>query len=186
MRKTLRNLAVTAAVSAVVLPAAPASAVLPPSVASWWVTITGTTSGKPFIVGGTVTLHRTVTRAGTTNGVNRGDVCLQAGLPAGRPTRGAIWYGSNSACFPDGRENLDLAYVTVTGNQLTVNPDRRFQAPMTNVWVDRCSYSATSGAATYRVHTNGSLSGSLRLQGNGGASCGTSTYIATLTGVRTS
>jgi hypothetical protein len=186
MRKSLRNFAVTAAVFAGLLPAVPASAALPPSVASWRVTISGTTSGKPFTVGGTVTLHRTVTRAGTINGVNRGDVCLKAGLPAGRPPRGAIWYGSNSACFPAVRENLDLAYVAVSGNQLTVNPDRRFQDPATNVWTDRCSYSATGGAATYRVHTNGTLSGSVRLQGQGGAACGTSTYNATLTGVRLS
>jgi hypothetical protein len=195
MRRTLRMLAVVpiviAAVITALLPGAPASAVLPPAVASWRVTVSGTASGNPFTIGGTVTLHRTITRAGTTNGLNAGDICLKAGFPAGLPAAGAIWYGTNSACFPVARADLDLAYVTVTGNQITANPDGRLQALMINVWTSRpsvttCPYSPTGGTAVYRVNTNGSLSGTLRLQGYGGAFCGTSTYHATVTGVRTS
>lgn len=195
MPRTLRNLAVTAAVLAGLSPAAPASAapapVAPPAVASWRVTIDGTVSGQRFTIGGKVTLHRTITRTGTANGVNRGDVCLMAGFPAGRPATGAIWYGSNSSCFPVGRANLDMAHVAVSGNQITVDPDQRLRKLMTSMWTARpslssCLYSPGGGTATYRINADGSLSGELRLRGRGGPHCGPSGYRATLTGVRTS
>ncbi|MEV4279627.1 hypothetical protein [Actinoplanes xinjiangensis] len=195
MRRTLRHLAVVPVVIAAVVTAlllgAPASAALPPAVASWRVTVSGTVSGSPFTVGGTVTLHRTVTRAGTANGLNAGDVCLKAGFPAGLPATGAIWYGTNSACFGVARANVDLAYVTVTSNQITAKPDGRLRALMANTWMKRsaattCPYSPAGGTAVYRVDDNGSLSGTLRLQGQGGAYCGPSGYHATVTGVRIS
>jgi hypothetical protein len=194
MRRTLRKLAVVpiavVTVLAGLLPAVPAAAALPPTLASWRVTISGTASRNAFTIDGTVTMHRTVTRS-TTNGVNEIDVCLKAGFPAGLPSTGAIWYGSNSACFQVARANLDLAYVGFSGDEMTVRADGRLQALVINLWTGRptvstCPYSPTGGSAVYRINSDGSLSGSVRLQGYGGAFCGTSTYDATVRGVRTS
>jgi hypothetical protein len=191
MRKTSRKLAVipiaAAALLAGLLPAVPASAAIPPTLASWRVTINGTASRVAFSIDGTVTMHRTVTRE-TTNGANEVDVCLRAGFPGGLPSAGAIWFGSNSACFPVARADLDLAHVSVGDDEVTVEADGRLQALHINLWTGRptvttCPYSPTGGSAVYRIDSDGSLSGSVRLQGYGGAFCGTSSYSATVRGV---
>ncbi|GAA4600702.1 hypothetical protein BJY16_003630 [Actinoplanes octamycinicus] len=174
--------------TATVLTGSPAQAA-PAALATWNVTIDGTASGTAFRAGGTVTMHRTVTSAGTTNGVNPLDVCLRSGFPAGAPATGAIWLGSTSACFPLRRSDLDMAGVSVAGSRVTVVPDGRLQATMVNNWTARtsvtgCIYSPTSGSAVYQVNADGSLSGSIQLRGYGGAFCGWSTYSASLTGRR--
>lgn len=168
---------------------APADAAVQ-SVASWRVTVQGTVSGRPFTQTGTVVMARPVARVGTNNGVNPIEVCLKVGFPAGVPSTGAIWYGTNSACFPFRSANIDMAYVSVSGSTVTARADGRLQATYLNGWTATSSiaanyYSPTGGSATYTLRSNGSLTGSVNLTGRAGAN-GVSTYRATITGVRTS
>ncbi|GAA3132537.1 hypothetical protein [Streptosporangium carneum] len=154
---------------------------------SYSVTISGGVSGRGFRRSGTVVLRSTVTRV-TTNGVNPVDVCLKSGFPAGSPDVGAIWYGSNSACVRS-TASLDMAYVRVNGNTVTVSPDSRISATFTNNFtanssIASCIYHPTEGGATYTFHDNGTVSGRISMRGFGGYPCGNSTYTATLSGRR--
>jgi hypothetical protein len=87
------------------------------------VSLQGTVNtSTPFQGAGTLLMTSTITTAGTTNGVNPVDVALGLGNPAAYPSPGAILYytntylaGSNSA--------LDLAYVSISSNCVTVQPD---------------------------------------------------------------
>jgi hypothetical protein len=184
-----RILAALAVVAATALFAGSPAAAAPPALITFRVTISGTASGNPFTQTGTLTLHRTVTTAGSTNGVNPLDVCLRAGFPAGLPAPGAIWLGSNSACFPIGRADLDMGAVNVSDSRVDFEPDGRLQATLINLWTARgsvvsCPYAPVAGSAIYRFDTGNRLSGSVRLSGYGGAACGWSTYSATVAGVR--
>jgi hypothetical protein len=183
--------AAVAVIAGALMSGAPAEAA-PVALQTFRVTIKGTASGNAFTQTGTLTLHRTITTAGTRNGLNPLDVCLRVGFPAGLPAAGAIWLGTNSACFPFRRADLDMGQVGVAGNALTFTPDSRLQATNVNLWtgsgsVTACPYSPGSGSAVYRFNPAArTMTGTVRLSGYGGAFCGRSTYAATLTGVRTS
>ena len=151
------------------------------------VTLSGTVSGRNFQRSGTVVLRDTVTRV-TSNGVNPVEVCLKSGFPAGTPDVGAIWYGSNSACVRSAA-SLDIAYVTVNGNTVSVVPDSRIAATFANNFtatgnITSCIYHPTEGGATYTFRANGTVSGRISMRGFGGYPCGNSTYTATLSGRR--
>ncbi|MEV8633769.1 hypothetical protein AB0395_19130 [Streptosporangium sp. NPDC051023] len=154
---------------------------------SYSVTISGNVSGRSFQRSGTVVLRSTVTRV-TTNGVNPVDICLKSGFPGGIPDVGAIWYGSNSACFGS-TAALDMAYVRVNGNSATVSPDSRISATGSNGFtpsnsVTSCIYHPTEGGATYTFRDNGTVSGRISVRGFGGYPCGSSTYNANISGRR--
>ncbi|MEV7012364.1 hypothetical protein [Streptosporangium sp. NPDC051022] len=155
--------------------------------ASYSVTISGNVNGRNFQRSGTVVLRSTVTRV-TTNGVNPVDVCLKSGFPAGAPDVGAIWYGSNSACVRSAA-SLDMAFVSVNGNTVTVSPDKRISATSANNFtatssITTCIYYPVEGGATYTFRDNGTVSGRISIRGFGGYPCGNSTYNATLSGRR--
>ena len=163
-------------------PAAGAKASLP----TWQVTITGTASGNPFRLTGQIYLARRVTNV-TQNGLNPYELCLKVGFPAGAPQTGAIWFGSNSACFGS-RAAIDTVFASASGTTYTAQPDRRLTSAYLNNWTARggitaCPYSASSGVARFSF-SGSSVRGSLDLSGYGGAFCGWSTYRATVSGVR--
>lgn len=131
----------------------------------------------------------TIAAVGTTNGVNSSDVCLISGFPAGQPDVGAIWLGSNSGCDPDASAaDIDLAFVTVATNTITVKPDERVAATGGNnftsssdyIWA--CLFNPVSGQMRVTIGADGSVRGSIDLTGYGGASCGNSGYQATISG----
>ncbi|MBB4914227.1 hypothetical protein [Streptosporangium saharense] len=151
------------------------------------VVIAGTVSGRSFRRSATLVLRSTVTRV-TTNGVNPVDVCLKSGFPGGAPQVGAIWYGSNSACFRS-TAALDMTYVRTNGNTATVSPDSRISASGSNNFtatgsLTSCIYFPTEGGASYTFHNDGTVSGRISIRGFGGYPCGYSTYNATLSGRR--
>ncbi|MER7207024.1 hypothetical protein [Streptosporangium sp. NPDC000239] len=154
---------------------------------SYSVVISGTVSGRSFRRSATLVLRSTVTRV-TTNGTNPVDVCLKSGFPAGAPQVGAIWYGSNSACF-GGTAALDMAYVRTSGNTATVSPDSRISASGSNNFtatgtLTSCVYFPTEGGASYTFRNDGTVSGRISIRGFGGYPCGYSTYTANLSGRR--
>jgi hypothetical protein len=164
----------------------PVSATLTPA-GRWQVTIRGTVSGWSFTRSATVTSYRTITQIGTTNGINPVDLCLKSGFPAGLPSRGAIWFGSNSGCFPYRRSYLDMAYVSASGTRAVVQPDSRLLATYVNTWTSSnslaaCPFSPASGTVVYQLGAGGTITGTISLRGYGGAFCGWSNYQATLSG----
>ncbi len=159
-----------------------------PNRGTYTVTISGQVGSNTFRRTGTVRVRDTVARVGTTNGVNAVDVCLISGSPAARPEVGAIWLGSNSACNPGANAaNMDMGYVTVAGSKVTFQPDQRMSATSANHFtanagLTACPYVPVSGELTVSVGSTGSLSGSVRITGYGGAMCGQVPYQATITG----
>jgi hypothetical protein len=163
----------------------------PPGIAvpaSYAVTITGTVSGRGFRREATLRIVPTIASTGTTNAVNPFDVCLVSGFPGGQPEVGAIWFSSNSGCNPGASAaDLDLADISVDGSVVTVTPDSRIAATLGNnftsssSYISACVYAPVGGALVINI-AEGSISGSLHVQGYGGAMCGQTTYDADLTG----
>lgn len=158
-------------------------------VATYQITIAGTASGNPFRLGGLFVVAPRVTSV-TTNGLNPFETCVRVGYPAATPQTGAIWYGSNTACFSSRGQNIDLVYANANanGSAYATQPDGRLQATYSNNWTARggitaCLYSPASGSTSYNI-TGSNVSGTIQLQGYGGAFCGNSTYIAQFNGVR--
>ncbi len=153
------------------------------------VTIEGTASGNAFSRTATLTVLPTVTDV-TENGVNPYEACLRSGFPAGAPEVGAIWYGTNTACFPDNGQSLDLAIAVEDANGFHTEPDPNLQALMVNAWTASDSYiyafpyGPVSGGTSYQFFEDGTVQGVIELVGHGGMG-GTSTYSAVLSGVRT-
>ena len=184
----VRLIALVAALMVVVVGsmtlAGPASAANGVSV--YEVAISGTASGNPFARTGALVVGPTVDRVATTNGVNQFEVCLQSGSPAAAPETGAIKFGTNSACF-GGRAALDLAVTGWTGSDFIVRPDANLAYSGFNGWNARSGIAAfiyypIGGQAAFRFGQDGTLSGSLQLQGVGGGGLGSGTYTASLTG----
>jgi hypothetical protein len=152
------------------------------------VTIEGTASGNAFSRSATLTVLPTVTDV-TENGVNPYEVCLRSGFPSGTPEIGAIWYGTNTACFPDNGQALDLAVAAEDSGGFHTEPDPAVQALMVNHWTASDDhlfafpYGPVSGGTSYRFFEDGSVQGAIELVGHGGMG-GTSTYSAVLSGVR--
>jgi hypothetical protein len=152
------------------------------------VTIGGTAGGQSFRRTGTVRIVATISRIGTTNGVNPIDVCLVSGMPAADPQPGAIWFGSNSGCNPGANAaDIDLGYVEVAGARVTLRPDERIAATLGNHYtvssgLAACPYAPVSGTLQVDAGPDGSLSGSVDIVGYGGAFCGRTAYRADLTG----
>jgi hypothetical protein len=150
------------------------------------ITLSGAAAGNGFDRQGTLEIRPTITRNGTTNGVNVLDVCIRSGFPAGQPEAGALWFGSNAGCFRDGGE-LDLAEVGVEGATITVVPDVRSAESYgsnfsTTGGASACVYTPFSGRATIRFHANGRISGSIDVQGAAGDFCGNGKYRADISG----
>lgn len=157
------------------------------SLPTYQVTVTGTVSGRAFRQVGTIVLAPTVTNV-TTNGVNPLEACLKVGFPAGSPQVGAIWYGSNSACFSSRGANIDMVFAAVSGSTYVTQPDGRLQATYINNWtssnsIAACAYGPVSGTTSW-TFSNTAVSGTINLRGYGGAFCGWSDYVATISGVR--
>jgi hypothetical protein len=154
------------------------------------VSISGTVSGRSFTRSATLTIRPTITSEGTTNGVNDVDVCLVSGSPGAEPDVGAIWFGSNSACDPGARSaDIDLGYVEVDGDTITLKPDERLAATDANNFTSSsglaaCLFAPVSGELSITTDVDGSVSGSLDVSGYGGALCGNSRYEADVSGSR--
>lgn len=61
------------------------------------------------------------------NGENQLELCLRSGFPAGNPEVGAIWLGSNTACF-NSRAQLDMVFADVQGDRYSLRPDSTIAA----------------------------------------------------------
>lgn len=159
-----------------------------PSVTSlvYEVVIEGTASGNAFRRTATLTLIPTVTDV-TGNGVNPFEACLRSGFPAGAPAVGAIWYGTNTACFPDRGQAIDLTYAVADADGFHTEADPNLQALMVNHWtasddyIFAFPYGPVSGGTTYRFFEDGTVQGAVELVGHGGLG-GYSTYSATFSG----
>lgn len=186
LTKTAATLLGAAALS--VAAAGVATAAPSPSEIVYEVTIEGTASGNAFSRTATLTVLPTVTDV-TENGVNPYEACLRSGFPAGTPEVGAIWYGTNTACFPDKGQTLDLAVAAEDSDGFHTEPDPNVQALMVNQWtasddyVFAFPYGPVSGGTTYQFFEDGTVRGAVELVGHGGMG-GTSTYSAVLSGVR--
>ncbi|MGI5327701.1 Hsp70 family protein [Actinomadura nitritigenes] len=154
------------------------------------VSLTGTVSGQTFRRTAQLQVMPTVTRVGTTNGVNPIEVCLRSGFPAGTPEVGAIWFGTNTACFPERGAQLDMTTVEMSGDTVTVRPDARIAATGLNQftasgnYIYACLYQPVSGTMTVSF-SGGSPSGELDINGYSGPcqAVGTNTaYTARFTG----
>ena len=111
---------------------------------------------------------------------------MQSGSPAAAPETGAIKLGSNSACF-GGRTSIDLAVTGWTGNDYIVRPAANVTYTGSNGWNARTGLAAyiyypTAGQGAFRFGQNGTVNGTLQLQGFGGGGFGSSTYLANVTG----
>lgn len=155
------------------------------------VTLRGQVSGNPFQRAATITVGPTVASSGTTSEVNPVEICLRSGFPAGTPETGAIWFGTNSACFPTRGADLDLAIVSAAGPTVEVAPDSAVAATLANGFnaaggVVACIYAPDGGTVTYRFGPD-RVEGTVALTGFGGA-CGavgtSATYSATFAGER--
>lgn len=155
------------------------------------VILRGQASEDPFERPATVTVTPTVTTTGSTNGVNAIEVCLRSGSPTATPDAGAVWLGSNSACFPTSQADVDLAVVTPSGAAVTVAPDSDLAATRINVFSaadspGACVYAVSAGEVVYRFGPD-SVAATLEITGTGdacGPTGGSATYTATLTGTR--
>lgn len=152
------------------------------------VVISGTASGNAFERTGTITVLPTVTDV-TTNGVNPFEVCLESGFPAGLPEVGAIWYGTNTACFEDRGQQIDLTHAVWDDAGFHTEPDPNLQALLVNHWtasddyIFAFPYGPYRGGTSYQFFDDGTVTGTIDLLGHGGLG-GHSTYQATLSGVR--
>jgi hypothetical protein len=172
-------------------PATPASSADRQPIGVYTVHLTGTVSGHDFARDGRIEVRTTVTAAGTTNGVNPYDVCLKSGFPGAAPEVGAIWFGTNSACFA-ATAQIDLASTEVSGSTYVARPDPSVEGVGVNGWTAQdgsvaCIYVPNGGSATYEFHDDGTVTGHLDLTGFV-AVCGSigtqSTFTAELTGSR--
>jgi hypothetical protein len=154
------------------------------------VDLSGTVGGRSFQRSAQIRVMPTVARVGTNNGVNPVEVCLRSGFPAGAPEVGAIWFGTNTACFPERGAQLDMTTVSVSGDTVTVEPDGRIAAGGLNNFVDSgsyigaCLYQPVSGSMTV-TFSGGSASGKIDITGYSGPcrAVGTKTsYSARFTG----
>jgi hypothetical protein len=190
LTSTLTKTAATllGAVALTVAPAGVADAAAAQSEAVYEVTIEGTASGNAFSRTATLTVLPTVTDV-TENGVNPHEVCLRSGFPAGSPEVGAIWYGTNTACFPEKGQALDLAVVAEDSDSVYTEPDPNMQALLVNLWTASDNYAfafpygPVSGGTDYQFSEDGMVQGTIELVGHGGMG-GTSSYSAVLSGVR--
>jgi hypothetical protein len=152
------------------------------------IVIEGTASGNAFQRTGTITLMPTTSEV-TTNDVNPYEVCLRSGFPAGTPEVGAIWYGTNTSCFPDNGQAVDLTYAVEDETGYYTEPDPNVQALMVNHWtasenyIYAFPYGPYQGATSYRFADDGTVTGTVELVGHGGMG-GNSTYSAALSGTR--
>ncbi|WP_344438572.1 Hsp70 family protein [Actinomadura bangladeshensis] len=153
------------------------------------VSLSGTVGGRTFQRSAELQVKSTVARVGTNNGVNPIEVCLRSGFPAGTPEVGAIWFGTNTACFPERGAQLDTTTVEVSGDTVTVRPDARIAAAGLNQftasgdYIYACLYQPVSGTMTV-TFSGGSASGELDINGYSGPcqAAGTNTtYTATFT-----
>ncbi|GAA1293737.1 hypothetical protein Psi02_42660 [Planotetraspora silvatica] len=157
---------------------------------SYEVTIKGTAGWADFERGGTVRILDTISEVGTTNEVNVVDLCLISGFPGAQPEAGAIWFSSNSGCDPGASAaNIDLAYVEVDGQTVTVRPDEQVAATLGNNFTAGSGlaagiYAPVSGQMSITVDEGGNLSGSVDIMGYGGAGFGQIRYQAEISGNR--
>ncbi|CNE46605.1 chaperone protein DnaK [Mycobacterium tuberculosis] len=156
---------------------------------TYTVSLSGTVGGQTFQRTAQLQVTSTVARVGTNNGVNPIEVCLRSGFPAGTPEVGAIWFGTNTACFPERGAQLDTATVEVSGDTVTVRPDARIAAAGLNQftasgnYIYACLYQPVSGTMTV-TFSGASASGELDINGYSGPcqAAGTNTtYTATFT-----
>lgn len=159
--------------------------------ATYEVTLAGTAGGTAFERTARLRVLDTITEIGITNDLNAVDVCLVSGEPAGRPEAGAIWYGSNSNCRPSNTGTaMDLGYVTVNGGTITVEPDERIAATLSNNFTTSDDYlhaglyAPVGGSLRVELDTDGTVSGTVDLQGYVGAGYGNATYRASISGSR--
>jgi hypothetical protein len=151
------------------------------------VTLSGSVSGRPFSRSAVMLFARTVDRVATTNGVNRAEMCLASGFPAGRPETGAIRYGTNSACFRSRGASIDTSYVTVTGSTYIARPDPRLTSTYLNTFtsspgIASSIFSAQSGSIALRFGRGGTIRGTIALHGYCGGLCGETDYFARVSG----
>jgi hypothetical protein len=161
------------------------------TIAKYSVTLLGNVQGNPFTRQGTLTVARTISPAGTQNGVNPIEVFLQSGNPPSFPQTGAIWFMTNSGMQSPNGARIDYAYVSTTRSSITVIPDRRVTALGNNVFNYGSSIISSisqirDGKMELRFNEN-NVSGTVRVSGLlwGGILGASQPYYASITGVRT-
>jgi hypothetical protein len=127
------------------------------------VSLQGTVNTSTSFQGtGRLVITSTITTSGTTNGVNPVDVALGLGNPAASPSPGAILYYTN-AYLAGSNSALDLAYVSVSGNCLTVQPDPQLLMGLQKQNPSMFTVSSSVTAQLYFV-----LQGTMKLCSNDG------------------
>lgn len=155
------------------------------------VTISGTVSTNNFRRSGEIVLRPVVDGVATQNGVNPFELCLRSGFPAGAPETGALWFGSNTACFPT-RSDIDMVSVELNGNTYAAVPDAGLGATGVNGWtaesgLTACLYFPIEGRTVLTFDAEGGVEGRIDMVGffGGCGAVGTrSTYKATVSGRR--
>jgi hypothetical protein len=151
------------------------------------ITIDGTSQGINFTRSGQLLLASTITSVGTENGVNPIDVFLISGNPAAFPESGAIWLGTNNA-FIGSSTQLDLAFVSESTNEITIQPDPNISAVGANVFnaysgLTADIYQIFDGSVDLQFENNGEeVTGEIDILGTGAIFASNTPYLATISG----
>ncbi|GGS27686.1 hypothetical protein [Actinokineospora fastidiosa] len=130
------------------------------------VTLTGTLDGQPVERPAQLSVTGTITETGTPNGVNALDVCLAAGFPLATPEAGAVWFGSNTGCFPNvGLADTDLARTSAAGATVTVDADPAVTGLNAFIGPLECLHPVSEGRMEVRFGAGGAVTGSVTARG---------------------
>lgn len=163
-----------------------------PRIGSYSVVLSGTVtdySGDTFSIDrpATLIIEPTISE-NTNNGVNPVDVCLRSGNPITQPSAGAIAFGTNTSCLADSyAKGIDMAYATVSGSTVTIQPDGDLDAMGNNIFTVfangmlTCRFLITAGTMSVTTAADGSVTGRIDFGDDGRAGeCGRAAYSATV------
>jgi hypothetical protein len=151
------------------------------------ITIWGALIGGSFELAGTLRVeNRAVGGAAVT------EVCVRAGDPIGLPEVGAIVLQSSSVCVGRTAPRVELGRVEVQGANVTLTPiASRVATPTTpgqtfTALADAvgCPMTPVSGQLRATFAADGSVTGSIKLDGAGPTACGRAGYDAQFSGAR--
>lgn len=101
------------------------------------ITIDGTVSGWPFSRTGILMLAPTFS-----NDDNPVEVVIVSGDPLAHPERGAIQFATNDF-FLEGATHFDLAFVSISGNCVSIRPDPEYRMMTLNIFNVNSGLTAT-------------------------------------------